>query len=583
MVEDESQSKDNVRLHRSVEILLRKFVADPQTPRPEEVQRLVQESETRRLELESQNEQLRRAQRQLEQYRDRYIHLYDFAPLGYVSLDEDGYVQEINLAGVHLLGVEREGVTGYSFVDYVVPDDRTAFLEHVRQCVHQRQEMTSEVTLQAKDGRSIAVQLHSIPEEAENDTVFCKTAFTDISERRKFEEQLRAFNESLERRVAERTAVAEHRAMQLRALASELSQAEQRERRRLAQALHDQLQQLLVLTKIRLGALNRQLREEEPRSLVGQIQELLDQSIAESRSLTAELSPAVLYDVGLAAGLDWLARQMQEKHSLRVELRADRQAEPSDEGTRVFLFQAVRELLLNVVQHAGTDQARVEMARVGGQVKIEVRDPGRGFEPASMEADTGSTTGFGLFSIRERLELLGGRLEIHSTPGQGTQTMILAPLHQLRPVTELAAPYEGVEPMVASRGERVVSGRIRVLLADDHPLLRKGLADLLRERPEMEVVGEARDGEEAVELALQTKPDVVLMDISMPKLSGVEATRYITTEMPRVRVIGLSMHQEEQLPAAMREAGAAGYLLKSASADVLIGAILGRQPQHSLG
>jgi len=115
---------------------------------------------------------------------------------------------------------------------------------------------------------------------------------------------------------------------------------------------------------------------------------------------------------------------------------------------------------------------------------------------------------------------------------------------------------------------------VRVLLADDHPVVRKGLADLLRERPEIDLVGEARDGEEAVAMARDTKPDVVLMDVSMPKLNGIEATRHITSEMPGVRVIGLSMHEEEDMPRAMREAGATVYLSKTTAADTLVDAIL---------
>ena len=113
-----------------------------------------------------------------------------------------------------------------------------------------------------------------------------------------------------------------------------------------------------------------------------------------------------------------------------------------------------------------------------------------------------------------------------------------------------------------------------MLLADDHPVVRKGLADLLRERPEIDLVGEASDGEEAVALARETKPDVVLMDVSMPNLNGIEATRYITAEMPNVRVIGLSMHEEEDMPRAMREAGATVYLSKTTASETLVDAIL---------
>jgi PAS domain S-box-containing protein len=583
--QDVSRPEDSARLCRRVEHLLRTHISDLDTPKREEVHRLVQGCESERTTLEAENDRLRKAVQQLERYRDRYVDLYDFAPLGYVNLDEDGYVQEINLAGAQLLGTDREGLTGYPFVDYVAREGREAFLRHVRECVQQRHAVTSEVTLQAKDGRQIEVQLRSIPiEEDDKQGIFCKTAFTDISERKHAEEQLKALNETLEQRVAERTAVAEHRTSQLRALASELAQAEQRERRRLAQALHNQLHQLLVVARMKVASLHRQVQDEKTQRTVAQIDDLLQESIAESRSLTVELSPPVLYNAGLTGALEWLGSQMQEKYRLAIHLEVDPRAEPSDEGTRVFLFQAVRELLSNVVEHAETDTARVHMSRLnGGYLRIEVSDMGVGFDPTRLEVTAGIPGGFGLFNIRERLELLGGRLEIQSASGRGTRVVIVAPLRQ-PPLPGAAVPETIAEEGLVSTQAvaahpphpfvRVPTGLVRVLLADDHPVVRKGLADLLRERPEIDLVGEARDGEEAVAMARETKPDVVLMDVSMPKLNGIEATRHITSEMPDVRVIGLSMHEEEDMPRAMREAGATVYLSKTTAADTLVDAIL---------
>jgi two-component system CheB/CheR fusion protein len=131
--------------------------------------------------------------RRLQQYRDRYVDLYDSAPLGYATLDEDGYVQEINLTGARLLGAERNSLTGYPLADYVAKEDQAAFLDHVRQCIHGQREVTSELQLVARDGRPFSAQLHSIPAksaEGEEDA-HCKTAIIDISERRQMEETIR--------------------------------------------------------------------------------------------------------------------------------------------------------------------------------------------------------------------------------------------------------------------------------------------------------------------------------------------------------------------------------------------------------
>ena len=174
--------------------------------------------------------------------------------------------------------------------------------------------------------------------------------------------------------------------------------------------------------------LARRLHDEALREIVEQIDGLLDDSIQASRSLTVELSPPVLYDAGLEAGLEWLARHMRDKHSLFVEVEADAQLGPVAEDTRVLLFNAVRELLFNVVKHAGVLRACVQLDSCGeDHVRIVVSDTGTGFDPAKVHADAADPGGFGLFSIRERLDLLGGQFSVESSPGAGTRVEIRVP------------------------------------------------------------------------------------------------------------------------------------------------------------
>jgi PAS domain S-box-containing protein len=156
----------------------------------EQLQRPLHEIEVHQRELEQQNEELRKTQQRLEAYRDRYVDLYDFAPLGYVTLDKDGYVQEINLAGAKLLDVERDSLIGYAFGDYVAKEDQKAFLDHVGQCVGERREVTSELRLMSKSSQCITAQFRSIPIEGSMEDMLCKTAITDITERRRAEESL---------------------------------------------------------------------------------------------------------------------------------------------------------------------------------------------------------------------------------------------------------------------------------------------------------------------------------------------------------------------------------------------------------
>jgi signal transduction histidine kinase len=253
-------------------------------------------------------------------------------------------------------------------------------------------------------------------------------------ERKQAELELKALNESLEERVAERTAVATRRAVQLRALAAELTLAELRERRRLAEILHDHLQQLLYAARLNLGSLRHRLTEGEPAETLQRIDTLLDQALTESRTLTVELSPPVLYASGLKGALEWLTRHMEQTCGLSVELEADARAEPDSEDVRILLFQSVRELLFNVVKHAGSRRARLAMAKESAsRLRLVIADEGGGFDVEKFKTGGAASAGFGLFSIGERLELLGGSMEVESAPGRGTRVTIHAPCRRSEP------------------------------------------------------------------------------------------------------------------------------------------------------
>jgi CheY-like chemotaxis protein len=319
---------------------------------------------------------------------------------------------------------------------------------------------------------------------------------------------------------------------------------------------------------------------------------LIREAIEVSRSLTADLSPPVLYEGSLPAALHWLARHMGERHSLEVQVEAPEPDEPDglSEDRRVLLFQSVRELLFNVVKHAGVDRAGLSMRALPGCVQVTVEDLGRGLPatPAPAQHEPRGS-GLGLASVRERLEYVGGELAIDSRPGRYTRVTATVPVEP--PAAEgampVAAPMFAAEPdappePIAGRigpanGKRRNGRRkIRVLLADDHKVLRDGLAGLLRAQPGIEVIGEAANGQEAVDLTARLHPDVIVMDISMPILTGIEATRRITQQHPGARVVGLSMHEESGMTAAMLEAGAEAYLTKGGPAEDLIAAIYGK-------
>ena len=255
------------------------------------------------------------------------------------------------------------------------------------------------------------VQVVTVPFHDEEGQWLFAEVNIDITERKKAEERLIDYQR------------------QLKSLASELSLTEERERHRIATELHDRIGQKLVISKLKLGLLRRSVSAGSIASILDEVCDLLVRNIQDVRSLTFDLSSPILHEIGLEAAVgDWLTEQIQRKYGIKSELVDDGNLKPLDDDVRILLFRGMQELLVNVVKHANAHKVRVSIEKVDSNIRIVVEDDGVGFNVTDIATIATETGGFGLFSIRERLEQAGGLLTIKSGLHCGTKVTMVAPL-----------------------------------------------------------------------------------------------------------------------------------------------------------
>jgi PAS domain S-box-containing protein len=395
--------------------------------------------------LEKANEEMRleiaergRVEKALMESESRFRTIIREAALGIALIDKQGRVIEGNPALLAMLGYAPEELRGMEFTRINHPENAESSWQNFQQLLTGKQDICRvETRYIRKDGWiGWGRQSISLVREAGGTPQFAIALFEDITDRRESEDKIRTYQE------------------QLQSLASELSITEERERRRLATVLHDHIAQLLVVAKGKFEKIQESTFYRSLAHPMEEIRRLIEESIRYTRSLVFELSPPILYDLGFEPAMEWLAEHMEQQYGLVVTVEDDDLPKPLDNETRVLLFRAVRELLFNVLKHAQASCARVCMRREGEQLRVIVEDNGVGFAPDQLGPSAGKIEGFGLFSIRERLNYFGGRMEIESTPGEVTRVILSLPLRpdQKKRASRRAAPtcVKAIPPAAAS-------------------------------------------------------------------------------------------------------------------------------------
>jgi PAS domain S-box-containing protein len=377
----------------------------------EDILKTVHELHVHQVELEMQNEELRDAQEQLEESRNNYSDLFDFAPVGYFVIDTKGNISQVNLTGASMLGIERSFLIDKPFVLFVCKEDRDAFYIALQRVLQDGEQRRCELEILCKGkGKFYAELLIELKTDFKGNASGCRIAVIDISKRKEAEQQLITYQN------------------QLRQLSTELSLLEERDRRKFAVRAHEDIAQNLSIAKLKLESLLDSSASSEDKCKSDEISRLISLTIENIRSLTFELSSPILYELGFVSAVEWLTENVRKHHGHVTEFHDDGVSKPIAHDIQVLLFHAVRELLTNIVKHAKAKHIRVNIHHFDERIRIEVRDDGVGFDPLKPSHSENDSGGFGLFKIHESLGYAGGRLEIESAVGKGTTAVLEAPL-----------------------------------------------------------------------------------------------------------------------------------------------------------
>lgn len=329
-----------------------------------------------------------------------------------ITTDVNFQITYINKAAEELFGYRREELIGQS--PYILNAEPLAeeIQNEIYRIVGLGESYSGTWLNRRKDGTTFFCEVKVSPMRDETGQTYGYIGIQrDVTDQRRAEERLQTYQN------------------QLRSVASKLSLTEEKERRFLATQLHDGIGQSLAVTKVKLGALKKEMEETGLTGSIDDIQNIIEQTIQDARTLTFDLSPPILYELGFEPAVEWLTDQIQERHGIQTKCEDDMCPKPLEDDIRVVLFQAVRELIYNIVKHARAQHIEVSLQRVGNLIRICVNDDGIGFDTSILEEPEPKERSFGLFNIRERLDHLGGHLELESKPNFGTKATLFAPLH----------------------------------------------------------------------------------------------------------------------------------------------------------
>jgi PAS domain S-box-containing protein len=405
------------------------------------------------VELEMQNAALQEARDRMEALLEKYTDLYDFAPIGYFSLDEPGRILEVNLTGAALLGIERSRLIGKRLGRFVVPASQPVFLAFLAQVLAGPGPQICEARLLNMDGGMFWANLHGMRGmTARGPGECCRLAISEITALKQAEEAQRRLealavsNRELRREIARRQAVegalkqseqhqsrlleqSRHMQEQLRQLSHQILQAQEDERKRISRELHDEITQTLVGINVHLETLARKatVNPKDLKQNIARTQRLVEKSVNIVHQFARELRPTALDDLGLIPALHTFMKDFTKRTGIRVHFTTFAGVEQLSGSRRTVLYRVVQSALTNVAQHSHASRVKVSLRKTAGTVHMEITDNGRSFDVERVLHDKRNRR-LGLLGMRERVEMVGGSFSVQSAPGQGTTVRARIPV-----------------------------------------------------------------------------------------------------------------------------------------------------------
>jgi len=467
---------------------------------------------------------------------------------GAATLSDDGTVLYSNKSFANLFSVPLEKFIGAPLQDFV-SGQHIELLKTMIAGVRSAS-IRGEIRLQQSAQRPRTIRLTLSPNSELGIDTICAVA-TELTE-------IVDTNEAL--RVTETS---------LRQLSARLLQLQDEERRRIARDLHDITGQKIVVLTMAMDRLARapEVRKSPAAETIKESRDLLDKISEEIRTLSYVLHPPLLDECGLPSAVRWYAEGFEKRSGIKVQVQIDPELRRLPADVETALFRVVQESLTNVHRYSGSSNAQIRILEVDNEVHLEVIDNGKGVKGSGHKVhDTASGSarlGVGIPGMRERLHQLGGRLDVDFAT-KGTRVLAIVPGS-----TAEAGRTAGTVPLTQPDHD----ARCRILIADDHEVMRRGLRGLLESHEEWAICGEAVEGHEAVRKAKELRPDLVIMDVNMPGLSGIAAFAQIREENPDAKILFFTVHDSEQMAREVADAGGHGYVAKSRAGRDLVDAV----------